>query len=52
MVLAHTSSYPSFRPVSSALVLTLLLLIVLPFCFLISKRKMAGRDKEERIDKE
>ena len=46
---AHT---PSYRPIPSVPFRPLLLLIVLPLCFLISKRKRAGRDKGERIDKE
>ena len=52
MDLAHTSSYPSFRPVSSALFLTLLLFKFFLFSFSVSKRKREGRGKGERIDKE
>ena len=51
MDLCRTSPYPSFRPISSALFLTLLLFIFL-FVFLISKRQRERRDKGERIDKE
>ena len=50
--LAHTSSYPSFRPVSCALFLTLLLFKFFLFSFSVSKRKREGREKGERIDKE
>ena len=49
--LCRTSPYPSFRPISSALFLTLLLFIFLSV-FLISKRQRERRDKGERIDKE
>ena len=50
--IAHTSSYPSFRPVSCALFLTLLLFKFFLFSFSVSKRKREGREKGERIDKE
>ena len=50
--LLFSSSYSSFRPVSSALFLTLLLFKFFLFSFSVSKRKREGREKGERIDKE